>query len=136
MREERLLERIRTWEMNPERRGREDPARISDSVLGHLRRILNTKQGNVPISEDYGLPDFSDLLHALPESIRDIEKAIRLTIQKYEPRLRTVRVSFIHQEEDVLSLHFQITAKLQAESKAQVLFETFIDTDGKVNIRR
>jgi type VI secretion system protein len=135
MREERLLERIRAWEKDPSRRSREDPGKVTDSVIGYLQRILNTKQGNVPIAGDYGLPDFSDLVYAFPESIRDIEKAIRQAIQKYEPRLKTVRINYVQQEEDVLTLRFQIIAKLSSESKTQVLFETVIDSEGKVNIK-
>ncbi|OGP97592.1 MAG: type VI secretion protein [Deltaproteobacteria bacterium RBG_19FT_COMBO_52_11] len=135
MREERLLERIQTWEREPARRGKEDPRRIVDSVLRHLQRILNTKQGNVPIAEDYGVPDFSDFLNALPGSVREIEKTIRQAIQKYEPRLSAVRVSFIPQEEDPLSLRFQIFARLAAEAKTQVFFETVLDSDGKIDIR-
>jgi type VI secretion system protein len=137
MREERLLERLRTWAREPDRRTKEDAGRIIDSVLRHLQRILNTRQGNVPIAEDYGVPDLTDLLHSYPESLREIEKAIRQTIQNYEPRLKGVRVSFLPQEEDVLSLHFQILAKLVTErERVAVLFETLVDSDGKVNIRR
>jgi type VI secretion system protein len=135
MREEMLLERIKTWEKEPMRRNKEDSRRIVDSVLRHLQRILNTKQGNVPIAEDYGVPDFTDFLDDLPDSVREIEKTLRLTIQKYEPRLKAVKVSLIPQEEDLLSLRFQIVAKLTTESKTQVLFETIIDTDGKVSIK-
>jgi type VI secretion system protein len=135
MREERLLERIQTWQKEPTRRNKEDSRRIVDSVLRHLQRILNTKQGNVPIAEDYGVPDFTDFLDDLPDSVREIEKTLRLTIQKYEPRLKAVKVSLIPQEEDLLSLRFQIVAKLTTESKTQVLFETIIDTDGKVSIK-
>mgnify|MGYP000356758259 CR=1 FL=1 len=135
MREERLLERIRTYGRETARRGKEDPRRITESVLRHLQRILNTKQGNVPIAEDYGTPDFSDFLLAFPDSIREIERAIRVAIQKYEPRLRGVKVAFIPQEEELLSLRFQITARLDTESKTPVFFETEIDSDGKVTIR-
>ena len=136
MREERLLERISTWEREPRRREREDVKRITDSILYHLQRILNTKQGNVPIAEDYGVPDFTDLFHSYPESVRDLEKSIRQTIQKYEPRLRGVRVSFIPQEEDILSLRFQIVAQLAtAERKNSVLFETIVDSDGKISVK-
>jgi type VI secretion system protein len=134
-REERLLERIRTWEKEPTRRSREDPRRITDSVLRHLRRLLNTKEGNVPIAEDYGVPDFTDLLYSYPESVKEIERTIRLAIQKYEPRLRGAKVSFVPQEEDLLSLRFQIVARLDTESKTQVFFETQIDSDGKVTIK-
>ncbi len=135
MREERLLERLRTWGKEPFRRGREEPRRVIDSVLRHLRRILNTKQGNVLIAEDYGVPDFSDFLNALPDSIRDIEKNIRAAIQKYEPRLTGVRVNFIPQEDDPLSLRFQITARLAMDAKTQVFIETIVDADGQVEIR-
>src|SRR4030065_1609997 len=103
MREERLLERIQTWEREPARRGKEDPRRIVDSVIRHLQRILNTKQGNVPIAEDYGTPDFTDFFLTLPKTEtnpkKEIEKAIRVAIQKYEPRLKGVRVNLVDQEE-------------------------------------
>ncbi len=135
MREERLLERLQTWEREPARRGREDPRRIVDSVLRHLKRILNTKQGNVLIAEDYGIPDFSDFINTLPRSIGELEKSIRLAIQKYEPRLTAVRVNFIPQEEDRLSLRFQIVAKLVTESKTQVYIETVVDSEGKIEIK-
>jgi type VI secretion system protein len=136
MREERLLERIRSWEKGPDRREREDPKRIIDSVLRHLQRILNTRRGSVPIAEDYGLPDFTDLLHTYPESIREIERSIRQIIQKYEPRLKAIRVSFIPQDEDIFSVSFQIDARLATEDeKIPVFFESLIGTDGRIRIR-
>lgn len=135
MREERLLDRLGTWEREPTRRGKEDSRRVIDSVLRHLHRILNTKQGNVPIAEDFGVPDFTDFLKTYPESVREIERTIRLAIQKYEPRLKAVRVSFIPHEEDLLSLRFQIIARLSTESRTQVLFESLINSGGKVEIK-
>ena len=135
MREERLLERIRSWEREPERRAREDPRRVNDSILGHLVRILNTRQGNVPIAEDYGIPDFLDLLGSYPESVREVERVIRSAIQKFEPRLKSVRVSFLPTGEDPLSLRFQIAARLSSDSRQQVVYETSIDSDGKVHLR-
>lgn len=145
MREERLLERLQAWEKEPTRRGKENPRRIVDSVIRHLQRILNTKHGNVPIAEDYGTPDFTDFFLTLPRTEinpkREIEKAIRLTIQKYEPRLRGVRVTLVDQEEgeadlhiDPLTIRFQITGRLSSESKTQVFLETTVDNEGKINI--
>jgi type VI secretion system protein len=145
MREERLLERIRTWEMGSERRIKEDPRRIIDSILKHLRQLLNTKQGNVPIGEDYGTPDFTDFFITFPrtkmEPKREIEKAIRLAIQKYEPRLEGVRVNLIEKEEeevysytDPLTLRFQIMGRLSDESRTQVFLETTVDYDGKIKV--
>ncbi|MBW2125727.1 MAG: type VI secretion system baseplate subunit TssE, partial [Deltaproteobacteria bacterium] len=112
MREERLLERIRSWKKHPERRAKEDPKRLIDSVLNHLQKILNTRHGTVPIAEDFGIPDFTEFANDYPNSVRRIERAIRNTIQRYEPRLKAVRVNFLPQEEDLLTLRFQIIAKI------------------------
>jgi type VI secretion system protein len=136
MREERLLERIRVREQDPARRGGEDPRRMTDSVLEHLQRILNTKQGNVPIADDYGTPDLLDFMQSYPDSLRVLERIIRQVIQKYEPRLTAVRVNYVAQTEDALSLYFQINAKLTADMKTPVFFETLVDPDGKINIKR
>lgn len=135
MSEERLLERIGAWKREPHRRVREDPRRAIDSVLNHLQRILNTKQGNVPIAEDYGLPDFTDFSVSYSESVREMERAIRQVIQKYEPRLTGVRVGFLPQENDLLSLRFQITARLVTDQrKVPVLFQTVVGSDGKISV--
>lgn len=137
MREDRLLERIRSWEREPHRRAQEDPKRIIDSVLNHLQRILNSRQGSTPIGEDYGVPDFTELLRRYPDSLNDFERSIRQTIQKYEPRLRAVRVRLIPQEEDAFSLRFQIAAKLANEEyKDSVFFESLVDSDGKISVNR
>ena len=137
MREERLLERVRNWERDSSRRGAEDPQRISDSVLEHLRRILNTRQGCVPIADDYGVPEFTEYLHLGAEADRELEKVLRTTIQKYEPRLKGVRVSFIPEEEDRLALllQFQVVARLAGDSRVQVQFETSIDGSGQIRLK-
>lgn len=137
MREERLLERVRNGERDSSRRGAEDPQRIGDSVLEHLRRILNTRQGCVPIADDYGVPEFTEYLHLGAEAYRELEKVLRTTIQKYEPRLKGVRVSFIPEEEDRLALHlqFQVVAKLASDPRLQVQFQTSIDGNGQVRMK-
>ncbi len=136
MREERLLERIRSFERDPSRRGRADHGRLVDSVLAHLRHILNTRQGSTLIAPDYGVPDFLDFLQTYPDSVREIERSIRTAIQTYEPRLLGVRVAFIPQEDDVLALRFQITARIAGEDGGSVHFETVVDTDGKIAVKR
>ncbi len=136
MREERLLERIQSREKEPNRRARQDPTRIIDSVLRHLSLILNTRRGSAQIAEDFGLPDFTEFLRAYPDSIRDMERTVRRTILKYEPRLAGVRVRFVPREEDALSLRFQITAGLAiGEKKSPVIFESIVGSDGKISIR-
>ncbi|WP_339137022.1 MAG: type VI secretion system baseplate subunit TssE [Candidatus Electrothrix sp. GW3-4] len=136
MREARLLERIRQRNRDPQRREGEDLSRVIDSVQEHLRQILNTRQGNVPISEEYGTPDFTEFLTDYPQSLHGFERAIRHTVRLHEPRLRAVRVLFIPQEDDLLSLRFRIFAKLAiAGSHEAVVFESLVDSEGKISIK-
>ncbi len=136
MREHRLLDRIRFMDKNPSRRFSEDHRQMLHSVLDHLQRILNTRQGSTPIADDYGIPDFTNLMSGYPESKRFIERSIRQTIQKYEPRLQGVRIAFLPQQEDVLNLSFQISARLVLDDlKDPVVFESVLDAGGRVQVK-
>jgi type VI secretion system protein len=100
-----------------------------------LSRILNTKQGNVPIAEDYGIPDFTDFGSSFLESAGAMERSLREIIQRYEPRLRVMRVSFVPQEDGAVSLRFVILGKLATgDEKIPVHIETVVDTNGKVSV--
>ena len=135
MEEERLLERLRALEKNPGRREARDNSRLVRSILNHLERILNTRQGSVPIAEDFGVPDFTNLPgSSASESTREIERSIRSVIQKYEHRLTGVTINFASHSEDVFSLRFWISAKLAGEEDISLSFNTVIGTDGKINV--
>jgi len=136
MREERLLERIHNAELDPERREGNNSARRVRSIMNHLQRILNTKHGSVPIAEDYGMPDFTDLPSAFSnESTHEVERTLRTEILKYEPRLQKVRISFESQKEDILSLRFKVEAQLMGDDGSPISFETVVDGAGKVTVR-
>ncbi len=135
MHEQRLSERIRAQERQPARRGGKDRKLCVDSIVAHLQRILNTRQGNVLIAEDYGVPDFLDFLQTYPDSVRQIEESIRSAIDRYEPRLSGACVTFIPREEDDLDLRFQIMAVLALAEDRQILLETVVGTDGRVRVR-
>lgn len=134
MREERLLERIRRWEKEPFVREKEDPKRMVHSVVNHLQRILNTRQGSVEIAADYGIPDFTHFMDARIESTTHLENAIAEVIRKYEPRLRNVRVNFSSLDEERLQLSFRISGHLFTGTE-QVVLETLVGPDGKVQVR-
>lgn len=136
MREERLIQRIRTWKKTPDRRDGKDPKRLIDSIVRHLERILNTRRGSVGIAHDYGIPDLTDFRSGFPDSVRDLEMTIRDTIEKFEPRLKSVRVKFVPQDVNMLTVTFQIVAQLALEDeKTPVMFESMMGSDGKVMIR-
>jgi type VI secretion system protein len=136
MHDERLMERIRFGAAAFPRREKPDPRRMTDSILAHLERILNTRRGSAPIADDFGIPDFTDFRTAYPDSQRDLEREIRLTIQKYEPRLRSVRVQFIPFDHEPLSIRFQITARLALDdAEPSVVLHGVLDADGKIRMR-
>lgn len=137
MGETRLLQRLRATEANPLRRSRHDPNRVVESVLEYLQRILNTRQGNVPLGEDFGVPDFTDIVLSYPDGVQDFEKSIRQAILKYEPRLKGVRVRFVQDENDPLSIRFNITGRLAVEDfKDQVFFESTVNSGGLIEVKR
>jgi type VI secretion system protein len=133
----RLLERIALREQAPQRREVADRSLVLDSVIAHLSRILNTRRGNVPIAEDYGIPEYMEFLHNYPDSLRDFERAVRQTVLQFEPRLRAVRVTCIPQEANDGIVRFQISARLgnQPDGPA-LLLESQVDQAGKISIKR
>lgn len=73
----------------------QDPHEMVQSVRDHLRRLLNARQGVLVHLPDYGLPDLPLLYSDLPYYRSDLLRAVRLTVERYEPRLDNVRVQFM-----------------------------------------
>ena len=132
----RLLERIRDFARDKDRRGEIDPSVLSASVLAHLVRLLNTKQGSVPIAEDYGLADLTDLPGSFaPDNLAEIEEKITRVITRYEPRLADIRVTFSKRQEDSLALRFEISGRVNAEGlNIPILFESVVEPSGKISL--
>ncbi len=138
MRVQRLLERLKTIEKNPGNRFLDNESDMANGIIEHLQKLLNTRQGSALIAEDYGIPDFTELLHSYPESIREMERALRSAIRKYEPRLERIKVRFLPDENDPLNIRFEILAKLAGAGRESpaVFFESVVDADGRIRIRR
>jgi type VI secretion system protein len=136
MHEKRLLERIRDFEKDQDRRGELNPTVLSASVLSHLRRLLNTKQGSVPIAEDYGLADLTELPGSFaPDNLAEIEEKITRVISQYEPRLTGLRVHFAARQDDSLSLRFEISGRVNAEElNLPIIFESVVEPSGKISL--
>jgi len=135
MYEERLLERIAGLEDPSGRKRGTEASRAVDSVIRHLQRMMNTRQGSVPIAEDYGVPDMTNFpAQDLAGAGKDIAGAIRDFIRTYEPRLGKVQVVFEQRDENRLSLRFRLEGILVREKKMPVLFETVVDADGRVSV--
>lgn len=111
---------------------------VETSVTQHLSRMLNTRQGSCLTCPDYGLIEVSEVLYDFPDAIGIMQRALKNTIQTYEPRLKNVQVR--HLKSDVASemvLQFEITAQLHlADGRRQSLrFATAVDGSGNVKVQ-
>ncbi len=134
MRERSLLERLRDPKADQGRRASDDLEALEASILAHLRRMLNSRQGHALVAPDYGMPDLSEALRTYPSSISSVEQAIRASIEKYEPRLRDVSVRFVESERDILTLSFTIRARLVRDRSLGLQVSTRIGPDGGIEL--
>ncbi len=139
MYEERLTQRIRNLERKDSIRAVDDLSYIVNSIINHLQRVLNTRQGSVPIAEDYGMPDFTDYQGlGIAEQAKDISEIIRNMILKYEPRLHGAQVVYEPDKNDLLSLRFKLQTEIVhgRDEKSVVELETVISSEGKVRVEK
>jgi type VI secretion system protein len=109
---------------------------LAESVLKHLERLFNVRQGNVATRPDYGLPDFNSLAHQFPDASVEFRRAIKRAIDEFEPRLKQVTVTpDTEGQADKLTLRFKITAKLESKGlRRPVHFTTQIDDEGRFRV--
>jgi type VI secretion system protein len=138
MRERRLLERIANWgEQDADLRTSQTQVDILvRSVTEHLGRLLNTRQGSVPIDPLFGVPDFTNLAGGTGAgSVTDIEDEIRRMVLKYEPRVKAPRVTLNREMTDVLSIRFALEGTLEVDNREIPLqISTTVGANGKVNV--
>jgi type VI secretion system protein len=103
------------------------------SVMDHLNRMFNTRQGSISHLEGYGLPDVSDIYRRMPDAIDELRNAIKSTITRYEPRLENIRV--VQRDEQRLDarLTFIITGELKGGG-GMVRFQTMFNSIGNSSI--
>jgi type VI secretion system protein len=136
MRERRLLERIAGGAQSGERTSQTSIDMLVRSVIEHLRRLLNTRQGSVQIDPLFGIPDFTNIAGGLSAgSMRDIEEEICRMVRKYEQRLQSPKVSLNLLASDALSINFSLRGTLDVDNRAIPLqLSTIVKENGKVHI--
>jgi type VI secretion system protein len=139
MHEERLTQRIRNLERKDSVRAVDDLSYIVNSIINHLQRVLNTRQGSVPIADDYGMPDFTNYQGlGIDEEAKGIYEILRNMILQYEPRLHGAQVVYEPDKNDMLSLRFKLQTEIVhgRDEKSVVELETVISSEGKVRVER
>jgi len=78
-----------------------DRPALSESLQRELQRLLNTRRpafnsaalaGEEPTVIEYGLPDYSAMYTQNPEDQKRLVALLRSTIERFEPRLRDLKV--------------------------------------------
>lgn len=136
MHELRLLERVAGLERDAGRSSQTQAQVLAASILEHLRRILNTRQGSAPIDAHFGVPDFTNLAGSLVagETAQIIEE-IGAMIARYEPRLMQPRLALAEHGQDVLSLSFILEGRIRVDERDIALrVVTRVSSDGRVTL--
>lgn len=110
---------------------------LMESVRQHLNVLLNARHGMCEALADYGLPAMSDLLSGSGNHIQMMSDAIRNCVEKYEPRLKRVRVTCQRQpdapQRQVLT--FRIEASLvNRNQEHRVWYETAVRGSGEFDV--
>jgi type VI secretion system protein len=98
------------------------------SVVDHLGYLFNTRRGSLPHLPEYGLPDVAEVYRDMPDSVEPLQNAIREVVERYEPRLRRVRVEPGRHDKDAMRLVFTVIAQT-SDGEDLRLETTFSSTD-------
>ena len=103
------------------------------SIKDNLTRIFNTREGLLPHLKDYGLPDISEIYRTMPHGIERLESAITTTIEKFEPRLKNIRVIRLPPAPGkVLTIEFTVSGEVQGIGR--IVFQTTFLSSGQSSI--
>ena len=105
-----------------------------ESIVAHVRALLNTRLGDAVVSPRLGVPDFTDLAHSFPGGVQQLAAAMRATILEHEPRLRAATVRHVAGD-GALLLRFEIVAPRTDAGARPLRLATTVRPGGRVDVR-
>lgn len=100
------------------------------SIRHNLLNILNTHPGTCQSSSALGIVDLNDATIGTMDMIGKIQSIIEDCILDFEPRITSVNVQPLVNEDNPLLLHFRIDATLSIENvSSSVVFNLHLDND-------
>lgn len=131
----RLLERIELGESKNSFEKVVSHKHFIESIHLHLADLLNTHSGNAMIDQEYGLPDFNDVLSNNSNVVREIRANIKSSIEKFEPRIRNVNVIYVPINDNPLQLNFAIKGEIfHNGSQVPLAIDVSMGVDGQFNV--
>ena len=118
-----------------ERANFDDVNEVLRSVMGYVSKLLNTRRGSSVLDEEFGIPDFTGFgVSYGREDIPRVEKEISIFIERCEPRLRDVKVTYSPDPTEPFSINFILEAKLllSGTDVLPVKMMTHINSSGRV----
>lgn len=132
------MERLSRWGLKESRSNQPQQDVLVASVTQYLTRILNTRQGSVPIDAKFGVPDFTNMGGGGLEqgAMEDISAEICRMVERYEPRLSDVRVRVERDESSALAMMFTVLGNIRLDSKVIPLsINAELESNGRIRIR-
>jgi type VI secretion system protein len=81
------------------------------SVVSHLGYLFNTRRGSLPHLPEYGLPDVAEVYRDMPDSVEPLRLALKEVVERYEPRLKRVRVESAKSDPHAMRLIFVVSGQ-------------------------
>lgn len=133
--ERSILERLAKPATKGQRTLNENTHEITRSVLRNLQHILNTRLGDAPAQPDLGMPSPSEITQASPDAINMVMRNLRACIEKYEPRLSSIDIAHVEAGDEILTLRFQVTARLVVSKDGTTIsFDTVVNPGGHIRL--
>ena len=131
---ERLLERIGSLVSREETRNLSRFEQVGSSIRAHLSRILRTRRKSVPISDDFGVPDLSNVAGSFETgSSVEIVRAILETVARYETRLLAPRVRAHETTTELGALRLEISGEIFVNGQNMpIQFPVLVKANGEV----
>lgn len=131
---ERLLERIGSLGSQDDARNLSRFEQVGGSIRAHLSRILRTRRKSAPISDDFGVPDLSNVAGSFEAgSTVEIVKALLETVARYEPRLVSPRVRAHETTTELGSLRLEISGEISVNGQTMpIQFPVVVKANGEV----
>lgn len=104
----------------------------SASVLTNLRFLFSTRQGGLAHLPDYGLPDIVEVYRDMPNSVEPLRRALLQAVERYEPRLRRVRIEHRATDRHAMRLVFLVAGELDSGERVQ--FQTTFSSHDQVRV--
>jgi predicted component of type VI protein secretion system len=96
----RFLKRVTLWQNS--KQGSVPSVSFEEQLLVDIERLLNSRQGNVLIDKDMGLPDLQGQFqsHGIPD-LEILTDQIRFQLTEFEPRLSKFSLFLDEENNDV-----------------------------------